>query len=269
MVKIIPVSELYGYNYSVNVEAAVRQQWNIKKQFSCIGNPKKSSMFLFFDDCSGEYITNTGEKILAPAGSLVYVPENSEYTLNFFNFKQSSSSTFGINFSLSDKGGTPFLLSRHITVFNFSHGKLFIEKIIDSADSALPCYGKMKSGMYDILTDLSGRNIDMKPKFDIIQKGIKYIENEVNQTLSISEIAALCNVTESYFRKLFKEYSGMSPAKYRINAKLKRSKDYLKHTNLNASEIADLLGFTDTSFFCKQFKAFTGETPLQYRNSHR
>lgn len=266
--KIIPLSNLYGYNYSINIEAAVRQQWHIKKQFSCMGSPKKSSMFLFFDDCSGEYITKSGERIAAPAGSLVFVPANSEYTLNFFDFKHSSANTVGVNVSFADKYGVPFTLSKHIAVFDFSHGKVFIEKIINSADSALPCYSKMKSGMYDILTDLSEQSIGAKPKFDIIKRGIEYIE-EINQDFSISEIASLCNVSEAYFRKLFKEYSGFSPSQYRINAKLKRSKDYLKHTNLNATEIADLLGFTDASFFCKQFKAFTGKTPMQYRNSNQ
>lgn len=266
--KIIPVSNLYGYNYSVNIDAAVRQQWHHKKQFSCINYPKKSGMFLYFDGCSGEYIMKSGEHIFAPDGSLVYVPATLEYILNFFGFKSSSSCTVGINFSLYDEFGIPFALSKNITVFSFSKSKLLIEKIINSADSAIPCFGIMKAGMYEIISTLSRQNIKLDSKFSLIKKAIEYLEKETRQDLSVTDLASLCHVSECYFRKLFKEYSGMSPVKYKIVAKIKRAKDYLEYTSLNTSEIASLLGFSDTAFFCKQFKAHTGQTPLEYRSNY-
>lgn len=267
--KIIPVSELYGYNYSVNIDTAIRQHWHQKDNFSCINRPKKSGMFLYFDGCTGEYIMKSGERIAAPDGSLVYVPKDMEYTLYFCDFKKIDSCTVGINFSLSDQQGTPFALSNTITVFPFSRGKFLIEKIINSADSAVPCFGIMKSGMYEIISSISQQNIKLNPKFNVIKNAIEYLEKETKQDLLVTDLALMCNVSECYFRKLFKEYSGTTPAKYKINAKIKRAKDYLEYTSLSSSEIACLLGFTDTAFFCKQFKTLTGQTPLEYRGNYQ
>ena len=91
------------------------------------------------------------------------------------------------------------------------------------------------------------------------------MEENPSQNLSINEIAKMCNVSEIYFRRLFKEYSGLSPVEYRIKRKIEKAKSYLDYDNLNISEIADILGFTDTAYFCKQFKAHTGTTPLNYK----
>ena len=75
----------------------------------------------------------------------------------------------------------------------------------------------------------------------------------------------MCNVSEAYFRRLFKVYSGMSPVEYRTVSKICRAKQYLEDDELTVSEIADKLKFADTSYFVKQFKRATGKTPNEYR----
>ena len=124
--------------------------------------------------------------------------------------------------------------------------------------------------MYDILHKLSSfYHQDRKERFYIIEKGIEYLENEDEETKSISEIAEMCNVSEVYFRRLFKEYSGFSPVQYRTNAKIFRAKNYLKQNELSVSEISDRLGFGDVSYFIKIFKEQTSLTPKEYREKAR
>ncbi len=266
--KIIPLSELYNYNYSLEVINALKQFWVDNKTFSCISSPKKTNILTYLDDLKGEYTLKNGKKIIAEKGSLVYAPIGSEYTVRFYDFNNSLSNTVGINFFIYDSLGESFILDNEITVFSGIETKLLVEKIDSSSESLSPSPAVMKAGLYDIFTLLSKRQNRISKKFEPIKKGIEYLETNVSQALSVSEIAKLCNVSEIYFRKLFKEYSGRSPIEYRLTSKIEKAKKYLIYENLNVDEIADILGFTDASYFCKQFKKHTGISPIAYREKN-
>ena len=84
------------------------------------------------------------------------------------------------------------------------------------------------------------------------------------QEKNISEIAKMCHVSPSYFRKLFKAYSGMSPIDYQIQMKISHAKRLLQTNTMSISEISDTLGFFDTAYFCKLFKKYTGLFEYRY-----
>ena len=128
----------------------------------------------------------------------------------------------------------------------------------------------MKSALYEILSALSekSRRKSLKgEKFERISEGINYLEHDTEQKLSVGEIAALCNVSEIYFRKLFKEYSGMSPVKFRIKSKIENAKLCLEYENMTVQEISDYLGFVSPAYFTRQFREITGMTPSEYKSS--
>jgi AraC-like DNA-binding protein len=75
----------------------------------------------------------------------------------------------------------------------------------------------------------------------------------------------MCNVSQNYFCRLFKEYSGITPQDFLLKAKLSKAKIALKETSLSVFEIAEQCGFQDASYFCRIFKKKTGVSPLKYR----
>lgn len=261
---IINIYNLYRYNYSVNVVNSLRQTWYRRNIFSCIGHPKDRDMLCYLDNCDAEYTLKSGEKLWAKSGNIVYIPIGSEYTVRLYAFQNEQAGTVGINFYMYDENGEPFIMSNKITVFQNTDCKYIVDKINNACESLVPCYGRMKSGVYEIISILSEKQKTGK-RFMIIEKGIKYLENDIMGELSISDISKMCNVSEIYFRKLFKEYSGYSPIEYRLRARLEKAKIYLEYDNLNVVEIADLLNFTNSAYFCKQFKAYTGLTPMEFR----
>lgn len=263
---IIPIKELYQYNYSVDVVNALKQYWKNTDTFSCLNNPKKVNILVYFDNVSGEYTLKCGAKFIAEKGSLVYAPIGSEYSIRLFNFETPSANTVGINFFLYDASGEKFILDDKIIVFKNFDAFNIINKIDNTSESLIPCPAIMKSGLYDILTILSKNQETLPKKFLPIKAGIEYLEKDPLQELSIKEIANKCNVSEIYFRRLFKEYSQKSPIEYRMSAKMEKAKKLLLFDDLNVNEISDLLGFTDASYFCKQFKERVGVSPIQYRN---
>lgn len=70
----------------------------------------------------------------------------------------------------------------------------------------------------------------------------------------------------SNFRKLFKEYTGMSPALYQQDLRLQRAKELLSTTRLTIKEIAYRLCFESPDYFSSKFKAKVGYKPSDYRD---
>lgn len=272
--KTVPLKELYASEYSLYVANALEQKWRDRSSFSCISKPKKINLFLFFDGISAEYtIKNNDEKIYAHSGDIVYTPIGCEYSVRFFNIDNEHSRTFGINFYLYEQNHDPFIISEDICIFrslkNADYRSLF-QKVTCFSQSPVACPSKMKSGMYDILSSLGEPGNSLKnTKFDIISKGISYLENNSGYDLNVSDIAKMCNVSPGYFRRLFKEYSGYSPIDYILINKIEKAKIYLEYEDISIGRISELLNFTDPAYFTKQFKIHTGITPHQFRKRTR
>ena len=132
--------------------------------------------------------------------------------------------SIGVNFFLYDDKNAPFIISDGITVFSGDGGyKLLFSKINSASVRAVTDYAKMKAGMYEIMSMICEKSREKRfDRYSIISKGILYMESEDGENLSIPEIAALCNVSDGYFRRLFKEYSGLSPSDYRLRHKKTR-----------------------------------------------
>ena len=266
--KTISPDVLYRYNYSVQPINSLRQYWRTNRAFSCIGKPKAQNIFVYLSGCRAMYTDAAGKETVAEAGSLIYAPEGAEYSARFDRFESEDACTVGINFRLFDENMEPIVLGNEIKAYRSVPFSALVEKI-DAADKgSVPCYAAMKSGLYDMISVLGSRRNVLDGKFKVICRGIESLEGG-NLSMSVEEIAEMCNVSESYFRRLFKEYAGVSPVQYRMQIRISKAKDYLCRTDLNSSEIADLLLFRDASFFCRYFKAVTGMTPAQFRKTQR
>lgn len=87
----------------------------------------------------------------------------------------------------------------------------------------------------------------------------------VENPLTPEQIASQLGLGYSWFRRMFKEYTGISPAQYQLQQKLLRSKELLTGSNLNISEIAYLLKFENAGQFSTFFKKKEGMTPSEFR----
>ena len=82
----------------------------------------------------------------------------------------------------------------------------------------------------------------------------------------LKTIAAELNMSYSWFRKMFKQYTGLSPAQYQLQVKLQKAKALLISSSKSVKEIAYLLDFESPNYFTTFFKAKTGYTPLAFRS---
>lgn len=95
----------------------------------------------------------------------------------------------------------------------------------------------------------------------------KIVDNHIFDNLSIAELASLCNMSESHFKKKFKQNFEISPGQYIISQRLKKAENLLKFTSESITEIAYECGFSDLGYFSKIFRKNFGIAPSEFRLS--
>ncbi len=102
-----------------------------------------------------------------------------------------------------------------------------------------------------------------------VEKAKIIMDERVSGEIDLYDLASELNLSYSWFRKTFKEYTGHSPARYFQLLKLRRAQRLLSDTELSIKEIAYSLGYKSTEHFFSIFKKHTGCTPTAYRNYGR
>jgi AraC-like DNA-binding protein len=115
------------------------------------------------------------------------------------------------------------------------------------------------------------RNIQLmtrsQAQVDMISRARLRIRESLESDLTIQRVAEDLGVSYSNFRKLFKEFTGISPATYQQDLRLQRAKELLSTTNMSIKEIAYRLNFESPDYFSAKFKIKTGRRPSELRNA--
>jgi AraC-like DNA-binding protein len=101
-----------------------------------------------------------------------------------------------------------------------------------------------------------------------IKEAVAFIDRHYAERLSLVQLAKIANVSETRFRRLFKNVMEMTPGRYIITIRLNAARRLLATTDMLISDIATQVGFWDQSHFVKTFKRERGLTPSEYRKRH-
>jgi AraC-like DNA-binding protein len=82
---------------------------------------------------------------------------------------------------------------------------------------------------------------------------------------SLSELAALCGLSRSYFIRAFKQITGMPPYRWLLMQRVKHAKGLLRGTNMPIAEIAVASGFADQSHLTRVFSKAFRISPAAWR----
>ncbi|MRH99453.1 helix-turn-helix domain-containing protein [Kriegella sp. EG-1] len=115
-------------------------------------------------------------------------------------------------------------------------------------------------------------NADMSTKIvesSKIQQIINFIHANIynSELLTTKNLAEEFHMADNYISEYFKKHTDVSLKKYILNYKLKLVETRLKYTDLQFSEIAMELGFTDSSHLNKTFQSYKGMTIGAYKAS--
>ncbi|HEY9635947.1 MAG TPA: AraC family transcriptional regulator [Coleofasciculaceae cyanobacterium] len=98
-----------------------------------------------------------------------------------------------------------------------------------------------------------------------LQQVTDYINDNLTQNLTLSEMADFLEMSPYYFARLFKQTTGLAPHQYVINCRIERAKILLAENKLPLVEIGYRVGCSSQSNFTALFRKHVGITPKAYR----
>ncbi|MBQ8987629.1 MAG: helix-turn-helix transcriptional regulator, partial [Lachnospiraceae bacterium] len=98
-----------------------------------------------------------------------------------------------------------------------------------------------------------------------IQHALSQIHQHYREELSVREMAREAHLSESHFRSLFKDQTGLSPKDYLTSLRLSRARMLLMQTTEPLQEIAEAVGYPDQMYFSRIFRDRIGVSPSEYR----
>ncbi len=98
-----------------------------------------------------------------------------------------------------------------------------------------------------------------------VAKALLWIEQNIEENLSIPDLCHMCGLSRRQFFRIFKACTDQTPAEYLLNLRLRKAEELLRDPTMNITEVAFACGFNDSNHFSRSFKAFAGMSPREYK----
>jgi AraC-like DNA-binding protein len=151
-----------------------------------------------------------------------------------------------------------------------------VNRLIHNKQSGIAYNMYLESKALEILTQLfehftveeSGGNSKIfslkEADKEKIRGAKKWIQENIEQHISIKELSRLIGLNESYLKRGFKEMEGKTIYEFTQDERILRSKLMLATRQFTVSEVADKMGYSCVSHFSVNFKKQTGVNPTEY-----
>jgi two-component system response regulator YesN len=100
---------------------------------------------------------------------------------------------------------------------------------------------------------------------DGMEDAIKYINGHFCDDISLSDVAKMVYLNESYLSRKLKKILGVSFKEYIIKLRMGKAMEYLMDPNIKITEIAKKIGYQNYRYFSQTFKKYTGYLPSRWR----
>jgi len=100
-----------------------------------------------------------------------------------------------------------------------------------------------------------------------IRRSVELMHAQLEQDLSLKEIAAASYLSPFHFVRVFKKLTGTTPHAYLASIRTSRAQLLLAEPNLSITEISSRVGYSSPSHFTKAFRQATGLTPRAFRKA--
>ncbi len=91
-----------------------------------------------------------------------------------------------------------------------------------------------------------------------------YIEDNLDRTIGLAELAAVVNVSRFHFTRLFKRSTGLTAIGFVEQCRIRRAQALISETDFPLAHVALMTGFADQSHFTRRFHRHVGCTPAAF-----
>ena len=213
---------------------------------------------------AGTFCT-TDKTYTVKRGDLLYLPQNAHYRHSTSG--ETIIAIHFINYSYNKKNTIEILTINHYTeaenlVQNMYH--IWNEK---KQGYQYLCLSILYQLLYLLNQQAHNDYIQSVNPNEKIKAAIDYIHTHFrSEQISISKLARLSAVSETYFRKLFQKIYSVPPSQYIICLRLEYASQLLQSKLYTVSEVSEKAGFNDTKYFSKLFKRHYHKSPSKYQN---
>lgn len=98
-----------------------------------------------------------------------------------------------------------------------------------------------------------------------IKNMVTYVQEHYSEDISLEQLAACANISESECLRCFKRVTGVTPIQFIKQFRIQRAQTLLALSTEKIVDIAIQCGFQDMSYFSKTFQKYCGCTPTEFR----
>lgn len=96
---------------------------------------------------------------------------------------------------------------------------------------------------------------------------VSFLISNYQRSLSLSEVAQACALSETYASAAFRKETGQSITEFLNQLRVEQASRLLLETSYGLEEIAQRVGFSSYFYFCRVFKNRTGVAPGSFRKN--
>jgi AraC-like DNA-binding protein len=162
------------------------------------------------------------------------------------------------------------------SVFSFAYDEFirnFVNSLVDISKLADPLKSRLSELKFEeiilYLAEVYGTDFLLSLTLntsDSVQKFTQIIESNKLSKLTLKELAFLCNMSVSTFKREFEKYYSESPIKWFQNKRLEHAYYLLNQEQKTSSEVYFEAGYENLSSFIQAYKSKYGVTPKQHQN---
>ncbi|MGN0779651.1 MAG: helix-turn-helix domain-containing protein [Aristaeellaceae bacterium] len=164
------------------------------------------------------------------------------------------------------------LYNNHMMLSAQGHQSLraILETIVEEVSQKKPGFEtSCRALMLSVLIMLSRESAAVTIQQDAmpIAPALRQINEHFMEDFSIGELAALCHLSASHFRRIFREIMGVGPLEHLNRTRILKACSLLRLSDASVMSICGAVGFTSLSSFNRHFAATTGSSPTEWRRS--
>ncbi|MCF1465912.1 AraC family transcriptional regulator [Agrobacterium vitis] len=214
---------------------------------------------------------NSTYRVMPGQTLLVLVPHNHRYWLEpggrweFFWISMNGEEALRIHNAILTAMGPILNLNQQTIEHLADCSQRLIAGGADTPGRASAIAYEAAMALYD---DVFGSHPTLSAEYRTMQHVIDHISANLDQSLSVEQLAAVSGLSRAHFSRVFAASEGMPPAEFVLHKRLKRAVKLLtKGSHLSVKEISTMCGFEEPNYFSKVFRRHFGASPTEFRTT--
>lgn len=276
-IKQLEIEGMYSLTYVLKkcnvLLSVIEYGWEVHKAGSSYGPAERDYYILhFITKGKGRFVIGDKEYILKKGDCFLLPPKITTY---YEADKKNPYTYYWVGFDGIEAKGllekTGLVLDDNYVVHPKNFNSVFEMfsnfDVSTTNNSAIPyqLVGKLYLLFSEIMSDQSSEN---EQKSNYVDLAINYMNLNYAKNISIELLSRIVGVDRTYFYRLFKESTKISPKEYLSNLRIEKAKMLLCNSNMNIKEIALSVGFSNYLSFERVFKEKSGVNPTIYRKKN-